>query len=362
MRVMKKNNIICSILSIFIFLSACSARDEYSSDPYDNFKALWKIIDEYYCFFEYKNINWNNVYDKYSVQVNDSMNRFELFALLGKMLAELEDGHTNLISTFNVSRFWSWHENYPDNFNAVVQRQYLGSDYNISGGLKYRILDDSIGYVYYGSFSSAIGEAHLDEMFLHFRNCKSFIFDVRSNTGGSLTYSERIASRFITEKLTVGYIMHKTGPGHNDFSEPYPIILAPSTRVKWLRPVAVLTNRSCYSATNDFICKMKQFPQVTVIGDKTGGGCGLPFHAELPNGWSVRFSSSPILNDQKQITESGIDPDIKIDIAESDQLKNIDTIIEEARTFLKSKTAGTIPAVSSGSILISSNEIIQTVF
>ena len=340
---MKKNSTIFLLLNVFLLFFACNERDEYSTDPMTNFNALWKQIDEYYCFFDYKNIDWDAVYRKYSVQIVDSMNRFQLFDVLGKMLSELQDGHTNLISTFNVSRFWSWHESYPDNFNSVVHRQYLGTDYNMAGGIRYRILKDSIGYAYYGDFSNVIGDAHLDEMFLHFKDCKALIFDVRNNTGGTLTNSERIASRFITDKLTVGYIMHKTGPGHNDFSQPYPIELAPSKRVRWLRPVALLTNRSCYSATNDFVCKMRQFQQVTVIGDKTGGGCGLPFHAELPNGWSIRFSSSPMLNENKEITEFGIDPDIKIDIIESDQLKNIDTIIEEAINYLKSKSAGTKP-------------------
>ena len=339
---MKKYNVFFLLLNISLLFSSCNERDEFTTDPFKNFKALWMKIDESYCFFDYKNIDWDEVYQKYSVQITDSINRFQLFDVLGKMLAELEDGHTNLISTFNVSRFWNWHENYPDNFNSVVQRKYLGTDYFIAGGLRYCILEDSIGYVYYGDFSNVVGEAHLDEMFFHFKDCKALIFDVRNNTGGTLTYSERIASRFVNEKLTVGYIVHKTGPGHNDFSEPYPIKLSPSNRVRWLRPVALLTNRTCYSATNDFVSKMKLFDQVTVIGDKTGGGCGLPFHAELPNGWSVRFSSSPILNAQKEITEYGIDPDIKIDIIESDQLNNMDTIIEEAIRYLKEKTADTI--------------------
>jgi len=343
---MKKICTIFLLLSVCLLFTDCNERGEYTTDPFTNFNALWTQIDEYYCFFDYKKIDWNVVYDKYRVQIHDSLNRFQLFDVLGKMLAELQDGHTNLISTFNVSRFWSWHENYPDNFNSVVHRQYLGTDFNIAGGLRYRILRDSIGYVYYGDFSNVVGDAHLDEMFLHFKDCKALVFDVRNNTGGTLTNSERIASRFIDEKLIVGYIMHKTGPGHNDFSKPYPIQLTPSKRVKWMRPVALLTNRSCYSATNDFVSKMKIFEQVTVIGDKTGGGCGLPFHAELPNGWAVRFSSSPMLNSQKEITEFGIDPDIKIDITEKDQLNNIDTIIEEAVKYLQSKTAGTIPTTN----------------
>ena len=332
---MKRYGLALLLSGAFTLFTSCFERDEYTTDPHTNFEALWKLIDEHYCFFEYKNIDWEAVHEKHSVQITDSMENHRLFSVLGEMLAELEDGHTNLISTFNISRFWSWYENYPDNFNAIVHEKYLGTDYKIAGGLKYLIMQDNIGYVYYESFSTQVEEVHLDEMFLYFKDCEGIIFDVRNNTGGSLTYSERIASRFIQEKQLVGYIMHKRGPGHNDFSEPYPIELEPSTRIKWLHPVIVLTNRSCYSSTNDFVSKMMFFPQVTVMGDKTGGGCGLPFHSELPNGWSVRFSSSPMLNANKEITERGIDPDIKVDIIENDQLNNIDTIIEEALKYMK---------------------------
>lgn len=344
---MKKQILALTLLSIFILFPSCYERDEYATGSRANFEALWKLIDENYCFFDYKNIDWNAVHNKYGPLVTDTMTRYELFNVLGKMLAELQDGHTNLISTFNTSRFWDWHENYPDNFNAVVHNKYLGTNYQLVGGMKYMIMRDSIGYVYYGSFSDAVGEANLDEIFLHFKDCKALIIDVRSNGGGSLGYSELIASRFIEEKLRVGYIVHKTGPGHRDFSDPYPIDLEPTKRIKWLRPVAVLTNRGCYSATNDFVSKMKLFPQATIIGDKTGGGCGLPFHSELPNGWSVRFSSSPMLDVNKGYTEYGIDPDIKIDIKESDQLNNIDTIIEAALDYLKEKTSASTPTIES---------------
>jgi C-terminal processing protease CtpA/Prc len=344
---MAKKSIIILLLNIFISLPSCNIDEEYSSDARTNFEALWGIIDKHYCFFEYKEIDWNAIYEKYRVQLTDSMDKYQLFNLMGKMLAELKDGHTNLISPFNVSRFWDWSTNYPDNFNVIVHKKYLGNNYNIAGGMRYLILRDSIGYVYYGDFSNSIGESNLNEMFLHFKDCKAIIFDVRNNGGGTLTNSERIASRFIDETRIVGYIMHKTGPGHNDLSSPHAIELKPTKYIKWLRPVAVLTNRSCYSATNDFVNKMKLFPQVTIIGDKTGGGCGLPFHSELPNGWSVRFSSSPILDANKEYTEYGVAPDIKIDIEDNDQLNNIDTIIEEAINYLKKKTEGMKPEATS---------------
>ena len=132
-----------------------------------------------------------------------------------------------------------------------------------------------------------------------------------------------------------GYIQHKTGKGHNDFSDPTPIYVEPSNSIRWQKKVVVLTNRHSYSATNDFVNSMRCFPNVTLVGDKTGGGSGLPFSSELPNGWGVRFSASPHLDAKKQQIEFGIDPDKKVDMSKEDENNDLDTIIEEARKMLK---------------------------
>lgn len=70
--------------------------------------------------------------------------------------------------------------------------------------------------------------------------------------------------------------------------------------------------------------------QIVILGDKTGGGSGMPFSAELPNGWRVRFSASPHYDKNMNSIEEGIMPDIKIDMAMEDMLKYKDTLIEEA--------------------------------
>ena len=202
--------------------------------------------------------------------------------------------------------------------------------------MKYRILDDNIGYIYYGDFSSGVGDGNLDEALSYLSICNGLIIDVRNNGGGNLTYASRIAARFTNERVLTGYIQHKTGKGHNDFSAPEPIYLEPSNSIRWQKQTVVLTNRHAYSATNDFVNSMSVLPGVTLVGDKTGGGSGLPFSSELPNGWAVRFSASPHLNAQMEQIEFGIDPDIHIDMDEADQSKGIDTIIERARQLLKS--------------------------
>jgi C-terminal processing protease CtpA/Prc len=99
----------------------------------------------------------------------------------------------------------------------------------------------------------------------------------------------------------------------------------------------VLTNRQSYSSTNDFVGIMKAFSNVTLVGDRTGGGSGLPMSLELPNGWSVRFSSSPMYDADMQCNEFGIDPDVKVDITSEDYNRGVDTIIETARKLLNNE-------------------------
>ena len=326
-----KLRVIYYLLLVGILFSACEKADKYNPSPRDNFEALWQILDENYCFFEFKDIDWDEVHDRYSVQINETMSQYDLFEVLGKMLAELKDGHTNLFSSFDVARYWAWYEDYPANFNAEIQKNYLGTDYKIAGGLKYkRLSNDQVGYVYYGNFSSGVGESNLDNMFIHFKDCRGLILDVRNNGGGAMSNSDRITQRFLEEKILTGYVTYKTGNGHTDFSSPYPLYLSPSDRLRWTKSVIVLTNRQCYSATNNLVSIMRLLPHVTVMGDCTGGGSGFPFSSELPIGWGIRFSACPILDADKKHTEFGIEPDEKVSMTEEDMKKGKDTIIEAA--------------------------------
>lgn len=309
----------------------CIREEAFDNSPQGNFEALWKIIDEQYCYLDYKQVDWDAVREKYQPYIIPTMSSKELFETLGNMLAELKDGHVNLYSAYNTARYWDWYLDYPRNFNESIVEKYLGRNYYIAGGAKYTVLDDNIGYIYYESFSYDIGEGNLDEILVYLAACNGLIIDVRNNGGGNLTTATRIAQRFTNEKTLTGYIQHKTGKGHSDFSDPTPIYIEPSNSIRWQKPVVVLANRHSYSATNDFVNSMRCFPNVTLMGDKTGGGSGLPFSSELPNGWGVRFSASPHLDAQGQHTEFGIDPDIKVDMTKEDEERELDTIIEAAR-------------------------------
>jgi len=320
------------------FCLSCVDEEEMPDTPQGNFEALWKIIDQHYCFFDYKQqeygLDWNAIHEKYKVRVDDGMTDLQLFEVLTQMLAELRDGHVNIMASHDYGRYWSWYESYPANFSDSLYRLYMGTDYRIAAGIDYRILDDNIGYIRYESFSYGIGEGNLNEVLIYLMPCQGLIIDIRNNGGGDLTNAEKLAARFCTEKTLVGYIQHKTGPGHSDFSTMEPRYLEPSANIRWQKPVVLLTNRHVFSAANEFTMYMKTLPQVTVVGDQTGGGAGMPLCSSLPNGWVVRFSAVPAYDSEKHSTEFGIAPDHYVSLSDEDFYKGKDTIIEFARRLL----------------------------
>jgi hypothetical protein len=322
-----------------ILMAACISEDERPDNPTGNFEALWQIIDEHYCFFDYKQheygLDWQEVYNKYKVRVNEKMTEVQLFEVLCDMLAELRDGHVNLSTSYDIGRYWTWQEAYPKNFSDSLSRIYMGTDYKIASGLRYKVLDDNIGYIRYESCQDPIGEGNLDDVLSYFALCRGIIIDIRNNGGGDLTNAEKLAARFVHEKTLVGYMQHKTGKGHQDFSDMEPQYLEPSSNIRWHKSVCVLTNRSVFSAANEFTSMMHALPDVKIVGDHTGGGSGMPMSSSLPNGWSVRYSACPMYDKDKQQTEFGIEPDYNVQLTDEDTAKGLDTIIEAARKLLR---------------------------
>lgn len=344
---MNRLRLLLCLLTSLLILPACSSEEDYTTSATENFDALWRIMDRQYAFFDLKldkGKSWQDIYNEYRPHIAPRMSSDELFKVMTGMLSELKDGHVNLIAPFDYGRYWAWRTDYPRNFSFDLMEEYLGKEYRIAGGLYYTQLlhhghtPDSIGYIRYGSFSSPLGEGNINAALKRLSRCRALIIDIRDNGGGNVTTSDRLTRHFMDQPRLVGRTRHKTGPGHNDFSPLVDIHLETLTvGVKWLRPVVLLTNRGVYSAANDFVLKMKGLPLVTVMGDRTGGGGGLPMTSELPNGWAVRFSSTQTYDAEGNNIELGIDPDYLVAMNQADLRRGYDTIIERAVSYLKER-------------------------
>lgn len=340
-----KDRILSAILAIAAIagLTACHDVPEYTDDPYGNFDALADIVGNRYCFFKEKDIDWKELCRQYRAKITPETRQLELFQICSELLDHLEDGHVNLASRFDTSYYRKWWSDYPQDFNLrTLQQYYLGFDYMQTTGISYKMLDEDIAYMYYPSFSSPVSATNLDYILAILSQSKGLIIDIRNNGGGMLSNIGTLVGRFITEKTLGGYIRHKTGPAPDAFSDPYPVEYDPAgdKRVNYLgKPVLVLTNRSCFSAANDFVSVMKTLPQVRIVGARTGGGGGLPFSSELPNGWSVRFSACPINDSEDRTTEFGIEPSPGCEVHCTDQrlADGIDDILDFAIALLRAQ-------------------------
>lgn len=321
-------------------LTACHPLEDFSHDNRGDFEALWTAVDEHYCFFEEKGVDWDAVHAAYAPKVSNELSRTQLFSLCADMLAELRDGHTNLSSSFETSYYRRWWSDYPQNFNLrIIQENYFEFQYKQVGNVIYGMLPQNVGYVHIPSFSTGLSTNNIDRVLSDMLTANGLIIDLRNNGGGSMSYAEEWVRHFITKPLTVGYMVHKEGPGHSDFSEPYPIEFSPLEpgNVVWAKPVVVLTNRSTFSAGNYMVMCMRALPQVTHAGATTGGGSGMPMSFELPGGWSVRMSAVKVLDADGVSTEHGISPaeEFRVDMNPAEEADGRDTMLDFAIKLLQ---------------------------
>lgn len=327
-----KNTIL--IFLLLPFLSSCEkaffGKDEASTNPRTNFEYLWEQCDQKYSYFELKQLDWNQVYSDYSARITNDMSEVELFKVLGEMVSELKDDHSNLISNFDVSQY-NLPGQRPDNFDwRIVVDNYLSPDLFNSGPYTHDfIANGEVGYIRFPSFTGGTNTTNLDFALDRYQNTRGLILDLRENGGGAASDVFALISRFIETRTLVNYSRIKNGPGHDDFSEDEPVYVDPHTGTQYLGKVMVLIDRGTYSAGSFTSLATKAIPNLVLVGDTTGGGLGLPNGGQLPNGWQYRFSITQALTlDKDNSYENGVPPDIFMRVDWNDRTK--DEVIERA--------------------------------
>ena len=323
------------ILLIFLVLSLSSCEkiffepDLATTDPLENFDYLWNEVDKKYSYFELKNIDWNQVRDTYRPMLSANSSDEELFDVLASMLNTLRDDHTNLVSPFNISQFNVALQS-PENYRErTIEEFYIPNAWRTGSLVHDFISNGDVGYIRYQSFMSDFSDSQLDLVLNRYKNTKGLILDLRQNGGGSIFNVPKLLGRFAASKTQVGYTVTRNGPRHSNFGEPEDFYITPSDRVRYLKPVIVLIDRGSFSATTFFALATKPFPNITLMGDATGGGGGLPNGGQMPNGWAYRFSISQLLDlNGNNHAEEGVSPDIEAAFDWTDLTK--DEILEKA--------------------------------
>lgn len=329
------------IIVLLFFLVSCEKaflkKEINSADPHTNFEYLWTECKDKYSYFNYKQIDWDQIYREYEPKISQGMSQDALFTVLADMLNELKDGHVNLLSEFNVSRY-PVDLLGPRNFDwRLVREHYISNEYYSTGPFRHDFLKnhDSIGYIRFSQFTGTVSQKHLNFILNRYEHTKGLIFDIRGNGGGVANDLYAVLGRFTDVKTLLFYSQIKSGPGKDEFSEKKASYLEPTVGKKYLKKVIVLTDRGTYSAGSFLALSAKAMNNLTIVGDTTGGGLGLPNGGQLPNGWIYRFSISRTLDLNDNNFENGVPPDFHVTLKEDFTSTGIDDIIEKAIELLE---------------------------
>ena len=320
--------------STLLFMSSCEKilfeEDLVSTNPHENFEYLWNECNEKYAYFDLKGVDWDAIKTAYSSKIYQGMSEDSLFNVLGGMLKELKDDHANLISNFNTS-FYGVEYQAQDNFDwRIIVDNYITEDYYLSGPFAHNfIANNEIGYIRLSTFTNPINSESLDFILDRYKNTKGLILDLRENGGGAISNVFQILSRFVETETLVYYSRIKAGPGHNDFTDASGAYVQHYNGIRYTKDLMVLIDRGTYSSGSLLALATKALPHVSLVGDTTGGGLGIPNGGQLPNGWTYRFSITQTLTlEKKPDYENGVPPDIIIQFDWNDL--NKDELLEMA--------------------------------
>ena len=322
------------LVFFLIIISGCSdllVNEPGSNLNLDDFKSAWQITNKYYPFFNLKKINWDSLYKKYQPHA-EAAKGDEIYDVLYHMFRDLKDGHIEILTRggFPVITYDWPRDNDRKAFSSIIVNKYFNSPFKLAGedNFDYGITGSNIGYVYISTFSSGDNTWYkdFDKIMEYFRNAKGIIVDVRNNGGGSSNSTDYIIARLIEKPVKETWYR---------YSGTYSYIINPVNPAGFNKPVAVLINGASFSAAESFPELLRQSPNVTLIGDTTGGGGGTNEYYTLPSGKRLRIANGYFTRlDGTMIEWNGVLPDILITQTEADIVNGHDKQLEYAITYL----------------------------
>ena len=335
---MKNIFLILSALSLILLFSC---KDIVVTEPDSNlnvedFEAAWDRINDVYPYLEFKKINWDSIYTVYR-PLAEAAQGDEFYLVLRDLLAELKDGHV-YYRTKGGGEVYPYYpqRHFKDRhaYSPFVVRKYFDKELKLteSTSVEYEILPGNIGYAFISDFHEDYLRNEFPGVLEYLKNTKGLILDIRQKRGGDYQNIEAVVTRFLTEPLE-----------RNDaytYGEKWVLPpFQPSGPFQYTNPVVVLINGSTFSAGEFTTEILKQLPQVTAVGDTTGGGSvgggdeGLYF---LPSGKSIDIGFIDIRRyDGLPWEWLGIAPDVRIEQTEEDILAERDKQLEHAIEILK---------------------------
>jgi hypothetical protein len=341
-----KQRINILFLGIFIILNMGCEKliidENKEHNNLEDFEMAWQITHDQYPYFEWKGIDWQEVYDIYYPKAVASQGD-EIYNVLLEMFAHLEDGHMH-IETEGGQQMMPWIPPRRIKDLYALNSTLIGNYFNLDllvdseGIMNYQVLSENIGYLNIVTFEGKYNFNAVEEIFNYFKNTRGMIIDIRHNYGGDIHNVDKVVGHFLTNPI----------PRNPYYFQGEQIALdsiRPMGSFTYSKPSVLLINGVSFSASEITSVIMKQINHVTVIGDTTGGGSlgylNKKYNGDfrLPSGKLFHIGNLDVRNyDGVPFETIGVVPDILVPQTENDIKAGHDLQLEYAINFLKEKT------------------------
>ncbi len=309
-----------------------------TQDPLTNFNYFWNVFNDYYAFFDQREVNWNDY-----LQLSATVNEDNLYTVFESMITPLKDGHVSIfnesidINSNRQNLLDIMNSNLSDEFAVAttdslisllnerisfINTNYLGDSVNshVSGNMVWGLLNENVGYINLISMEDYASNIDLElstvselmngiMLDVQDNDINKVIIDLRFNTGGYDGVALEIASRFVTDSTTV--FSKKSRLGDN-YTEEQVIVLDPKGNYQFEGEIVVLTSAVTASAAEIFVMCLKDLPNVTLVGQNTNGIFSDILTHRLPNGTFIGLSNQIYADMEGNIYEAvGIGPNLE---------------------------------------------------
>jgi carboxyl-terminal processing protease len=214
-------------------------------------------------------------------------------------------------------------EGEPEPFEVTVVRAKI--DIEI---VESKLLDHQIGYVRLAQFSSGAADKIARAMEeLVDQGAQAMIFDLRSNPGGLLSEAVNVSSLFIEDGPVV---IEKLKEGEEKVFEAKAARYQPVSA-----PLVVLVNAGSASASEIVAGAIQDRGRGMIIGEQTYGKGSVQLPHNLADGSELRVTIAEWLTPNgRQIHQTGITPDVEVELTIEDLQNERDPQLDEAVNYL----------------------------
>lgn len=360
------------ILIFSFFLFSNFAYSQELSEPEKSFENVWQAYEDNYAFFNLYANDWKQQHDLFRKKVTPKTTENELINIFKEMLEPLSDCHSYIYKgdslIFKTTYKCSFDIEFPnrilkDSLWAICNHTLAINNFDTLQGLGpvengislfYQAKSNDIGYIRisrcYGKTEALFDDNLLvldsvnstnlfDSILTNMIDKKALIIDLRNNNGGN-DWSNYLATRFLDKERITYYLSTRLKGNHESFSKLISYSLKPDSSLRFLNPIAILTNCKTASAAENFLIAVKDLPNVSIIGSRSKGIFSNTMNYKINDSRNVwgTLSNEKIYDANKVCFERvGIPVDIELYNKIDDLKNNCDTIITKAIDLLRNK-------------------------